>query len=164
MQKLILITGEAWTGKTSCSELLFSSLDNSAWLDGDDVWRVNPFSYNDKRLRNSDLNMAFVINNYLKSKFEYVILSSIVLCDEGILHRILELIKYNNYELIYITLFASEEVLKKRAQIRDNNLDPNFMLLKRSLQDKEGINTHYIDTNNASIEEVVNTIIDILEV
>lgn len=158
-----MITGEAWTGKTSCSKLLFSSLDNSAWLDGDDVWRVNPFSHNDKRLRNSDLNMAFVVNNYLKSKFKYVILSSIVLCDEGILKRILELIKYDDYELVYVTLFASEEVLKKRAHLRDNNLEPDFILLERSLQDKDGINTHYVDTSNTSIEAVVRTIMNIVK-
>lgn len=112
---------------------MFSNLHNSAWLDGYDVWKVNPFSFSDKRLRNSDLNMAFVINNYLKSKFDYVILSSIVLCDEKILKRILELIEYYDYELVYVTLFANEDVLRNRAQVRDNNLKPIFKLLHHIL-------------------------------
>lgn len=162
LQKLIFITGEAWTGKTACSEVVFSSLENSAWLDGDDVWKVNPFSFTDNRLRNSDLNMAFIIDNYLKSKFEYVILSSIVLCDEQILQRILGLIEYDDYELIYITLYASEDVLKNRASRRDNNLQPKFILLERSLEEKDGITNHYIDTSNATIKEVGNKIIDIV--
>lgn len=91
MQKLIFITGEAWTGKTTCSNLLYQEYDNSAWLDGDDVWRVNPFSVADKRLRNSDLNMAFVLNNYLKCEFDFVFFSSIVLCDKKIQKKSLNL-------------------------------------------------------------------------
>lgn len=52
MQKLVLITGEAWTGKSTCAKLLYKRFNNSAWFDGDDVWRVNPFSCSDSRLRN----------------------------------------------------------------------------------------------------------------
>lgn len=63
MQKLIMITGEAWTGKTTCARLLYQELNNSAWLDGDDVWKINPFSCEDERLRNSDYSMAYVIEN-----------------------------------------------------------------------------------------------------
>ncbi len=64
--KLILIGGEAWTGKSTCAEILFKRLDNSAWLDGDDVWRVNPWSLDDPRLRTSDINMAFVLQTYFR--------------------------------------------------------------------------------------------------
>ena len=87
--KLILIGGEAWTGKSTCAEILYKQLDNSAWLDGDDVWRVNPWRVDDPRIRTSDLNMAFVLQTYLQSKFEYVILSSIVLTVPAIKDRIL---------------------------------------------------------------------------
>ncbi len=65
--KLILIGGEAWTGKSTCAEILYKQLNNSAWLDGDDVWRVNPWSVDDPRLRTSDINMAFVLQTYLQS-------------------------------------------------------------------------------------------------
>ena len=34
--KLILIGGEAWTGKSTCAEILYRQLNNSAWLDGDE--------------------------------------------------------------------------------------------------------------------------------
>ena len=46
--KLILIGGEAWTGKSTCADRLFRRLDNSAWLDGDDVWCVNPWPHTRK--------------------------------------------------------------------------------------------------------------------
>jgi len=85
--KLILIGGEAWTGKSTCAEILFNRLYNCAWLDGDDVWRVNPWSLDDPRLRTSDINMAFVLQTYLQAHFDYVILSSIVLSDPAITAR-----------------------------------------------------------------------------
>lgn len=158
MQKLIMIAGEAWTGKSTCAKLLYKHFHNAAWLDGDDVWRVNPFDVNDKRLRNSDLNMAFVVENYLKSGFEYVFFSSIVLCDKTIRERILDLIKYKEYELIFITLYANEDTLKQRAKEKDNNNDPKFLLLNRSLA-QESI---FINTATNSLQETVKQIVEIV--
>lgn len=59
--KLILIGGEAWTGKSTCAEILFKRLNNSAWLDGDDVWRVKPWSLDDPRLRDKEANPCFLV-------------------------------------------------------------------------------------------------------
>lgn len=154
VQKLIFLTGEAWTGKSTIARLLYQRLENSAWLDGDDVWRVNPMSFDDPRLRNSDVNMAFVLETYLKSNFEYVILSSIVLCKKTIRERILELIKYQNYELIVITLHASKEILRERAKQRDGNENPQFRLLEESLAQK----SIFIDTSTDSAENIVEKI------
>lgn len=106
--QLILIGGEAWTGKTTCARVLFERLDNAAWLDGDDVWRVNPWSLDDPRLRTSDINMAFVIQTYLQSEFDYVILSSIVLSDPAITARILERISGVEYDLLSFTLMGDD--------------------------------------------------------
>ncbi len=65
-----MIGGPPWVGKTTCARTVFEALDNSTWLDGDDVWRVNPFSVRDSRLRNSDANMSFVLQTYLLSPFD----------------------------------------------------------------------------------------------
>lgn len=113
--KLILIGGEAWTGKSTCAEILFKRLYNSAWLDGDDVWRVNPWSLDDPRLHTSDVNMAFVLQTYLQSKFDYVILSSIVLSNPAITSRILERINDVEYDLLSFTLMCDEATLTERA-------------------------------------------------
>ncbi|MHB1293806.1 MAG: nucleoside/nucleotide kinase family protein [Anaerolineae bacterium] len=130
--KLILIGGEAWTGKSTCARMLWERLQNAAWLDGDDVWRVNPWSLDDPRLRTSDVNMAFVLQTYLQSRFDYVILSSIVLCDPSISARILGLIQGVAYDLISFTLLADETTLAERAKQRDAEASPRFMLLERS--------------------------------
>lgn len=146
-----MITGEAWTGKTACSKLLYEGLNNSAWLDGDDVWKVNPFSVNDSRLRNSDYSMAFVVDNYLKSGFEYVVFSSIVLLNEPIRNKILHLISFKDFDLIQFTLYASKEILTKRAYQRDHNTAPEFWFLEKSLKQK----SYLIDTSNNTPEETV---------
>ena len=156
--KLILIGGEAWTGKTTCAEILFCRLHNSAWLDGDDVWRVNPWSLDDPRLRTSDVNMAFVLQTYLQSKFDYVIFSSIVLCDPGITQRILNMIEGVEYELLSFTLVCDAATLRSRARQRDNNTSPDFLLLHRSME----LDTIKIDAANRAPEDVVDDIITIV--
>ena len=157
--KLILIGGEAWTGKSTCAEILYQRLDNSAWLDGDDVWRVNPFSVDDPRLRTSDINMAFVPQTYLRSKFDYVILTSIVVSVPSITERILERITGVDYELVSITLMADETTLTDRARHRDDNLDPHFVVLEQT----RGLpGTVKIDTANRSPEEVVDDMLAVI--
>ena len=88
--KLVLIGGSPWVGKTACAQKLFELLDEAAWLDGDDDWRVNPFLIKDPRLRNGDRNIAFVLQTYLESGFHYVICSSVVLTIPKIRKRILD--------------------------------------------------------------------------
>ena len=156
--KLILISGEAWTGKTTCAEILFRRLYNSAWLDGDDVWRVNPWSLDDPRLRISDINMAFVLQTYLQSKFEYVIFSSIVLCDLVITERILKMIEGVEYELLSFTLVCDTDTLRHRAKHRDNNTSPDFLLLHQAM----ALDTIKIDTANRAPEDVVDDMIAII--
>jgi hypothetical protein len=158
--KLIFIGGEAWTGKSTCAEILFKRLNNSAWLDGDDVWRVNPWRVDDPRLRTSDINMALVLQTYLQSAFEYVILSSIVLSVPAITQRILQRIKGVEYELISFTLLCDEHTLTARAQARDNNQTPKFTLLEQTKKLKETIK---IETTNQTPEAVVDQMLVVID-
>ena len=157
--KLILIGGEAWTGKSTCAEILYKRLDNSAWLDGDDVWRVNPWSVDDPRLRTSDINMAFVLQTYLQSKFDYVILTSIVLSVPSITERILQRITGVEYELVSFTLMCDEITLTDRAKKRDNNQDPHFVVLE---QTRDLLTTVKIDTANRGLEEIVDEMLGVI--
>jgi len=157
--KLIFIGGEAWTGKSTCAEILFKRLDNSAWLDGDDVWRVNPWSLDDPRLRTSDINMAFVLQTYLQSRFDYIILSSIVLSDPAITARILERINGVEYDLLSFTLMCDEATLIERAKLRDEKANPCFVVLEET---RTLTNTFKIDTDNKRPEEVVEEMLSII--
>ena len=90
MKKLILLSGSPCVGKTTVGKYLFEHYDNSAYLDGDWCWCVNPFSVKDKRLRNGDKSMSFVLSNYLTSGFDYVFFASVVLTDKEIRENILK--------------------------------------------------------------------------
>lgn len=157
--KLILIGGEAWTGKSTCAEILFKHLHNSAWLDGDDVWRVNPWSLDDPRLRTSDINMAFVLQTYLQSRFDYVILSSIVLSVPSLTSRILGRINDVEYDLLSFTLMCDEATLTKRARQRDDQANPCFILLEET---RALTKTIKIDTANKQPEEVVDEMLFVI--
>lgn len=157
--KLILIGGEAWTGKTTCAELLYQQLYNSAWLDGDDVWRVNPWSPDHPHLRMSDLNMAFVLQTYLQAGFEYVLLSSIVLSVPTITARILEKINDVEYDLLSFTLLSDEATLTERARQRDNEANPHFIVLE---QTRALTNTIKLDTAHKQPEAIVAQMLSII--
>jgi len=100
MKKLILLSGSPCVGKTTVGQYLFEQYSNSAYLDGDWCWCVNPFSVEDKRLRNGDKSMSFVLSNYLQSEFEYVFFTSVVLTDCEIRENILKDITADDYEVL----------------------------------------------------------------
>jgi len=138
---------------------LFKRLHNSAWLDGDDVWRVNPWSLDDPRLRTSDVNMAFVLQTYLQSRFDYVIFSSIVLSDPTITSRILERINDVEYDLLSFTLMCDEATLTERARRRDDKDNPRFILLEAT---RALANTIKIDTAGRQPEEAVDEMLSVI--
>jgi len=131
-QKLILITGSPCVGKTTVADILFESLGNCAHLDGDWVWRVNPFSIRDPRLRNGDKSMSFVLSNYLKSNFDYVIFSSVVVMGDPIRRDILKGITAKHYTTLAFTLTCSEETLAQRHRQRGDETEVSFHWLRQA--------------------------------
>lgn len=125
-QKLIIICGSPCVGKTTVADRLFQSYENSAYLDGDWCWCVNPFSINDPRLRNGDKNMSFVLSTYLNSAFDYVIFSSVVAIGDPIRREIVNAITAEDYEVIGFTLTCSEETLRQRHKDRSDENEVSF--------------------------------------
>lgn len=117
-QKLIIVAGSPCVGKTTVTDKLFTSYENSAFFDGDWAWCVNPFSLEDPRLRNGDRTMSFALSNYLDSKFGYVFFSSVVAVDKAIRETILKNITAKDYSVIGFTLTCSEETLRARHKKR----------------------------------------------
>ena len=150
-KKLILISGSPCVGKTAVGTRLFESFDNSAYLDGDWCWCVHPFSVADKRLRNGDKSMSFVLSNYLDSDFDYVFFTSVVLTDPGIREGILNGITSEGYEVIGFTLTCSEETLKKRHDKRGDPGETDYYWLRLPPYPGDIV----IDTENKGIREIV---------
>jgi len=157
-QLLIMIGGPPWVGKTTCAREVFVSLDNSAWLDGDDVWRVNPFSVEDPRLRNSDRNMSFVLKTYLESRFDYVVFSSVVLTDRSITAGILDGIDVAGYDLLLFMLHCSRSALESRSARRDSMAHPESRFM-RAARAQDAV---HIDTTDMTPSEAARTILSVV--
>lgn len=117
-QKLIILSGSPCVGKSTAGDILFRSYENSAYLDGDWCWCVNPFDLDDPRLREGDRAMSAVLSNYLRLDFEYVVFCSVVAMYENIREGILRDIAGEGYRVIGFTLTCSEETLRERHSKR----------------------------------------------
>ncbi|MBO4297861.1 MAG: hypothetical protein J5998_03600 [Clostridia bacterium] len=149
-KKLILISGSPCVGKSAVGTRLFERYDNSAYLDGDWCWCVHPFSVADKRLRNGDKSMSFVLSNYLDSGFEYVFFTSVVLTDARIRESILSGITARDYETIGFTLTCSEETLKRRHDRRGDKSETNYYWLHLPPYPDDIV----VETDNKTIRDV----------
>lgn len=158
-QKLIIITGSPCVGKTTVGENLFKSYENSAFFDGDWAWCVNPFSIDDKRLRNGDKTMSFALSTYLNSDFDYVFFPSVVAIDKTIRESILNGITAKDYSVISFTLTCSEETLLKRHKERGDSNECSFFWLH--LKPLKG--DYVINTDNKSVQQFVDEIKDIID-
>jgi len=157
-QKLIIITGTPSIGKTVTADCLFNMLTNSAHLDGDWLWNVNPFSLNDPRLRNGDKSMSFALTTYLKSKFDYVIFSSCILVEKDIRDNIIADIDYEDYTILGFHLDCSDETLSNRHYGQGCTNEPSFEWLR----DPPCPGDIVINTDNKTIEEVGEEIYDVI--
>ena len=99
-QKLIILSGSPCVGKSTAGDLLFQMYENSAYLDGDWCWCVNPFKLDDPRLREGDRSMSAVLSNYLRLSFDYVVFCSVVAMYENIREGILGDITEEDYQVI----------------------------------------------------------------
>ena len=150
-KKLILISGSPCVGKTVVGDRLFESYDNSAYLDGDWCWCVHPFSVTDRRQRNGEKSMSFILSNYLDSDFEYVFFTSVVLTDPGIREGILNGITAKDYQVIGFTLTCSEETLKERHDKRGDKGETNYYWLHLPPCSEDIV----IDTDHKRIGDIV---------
>jgi len=151
-QKLIIISGSPWVGKTTVAEALFYSYQNSAHFDGDWAWRVNPFSLDDPRLRDGDKIMSFALSSHLNSYFDYVIFSSVVATFPSVREPILNDITANDYSVIGFTLKCSEKTLTERHKKRGDGGEVSFYYL--NLDPHPG--DYVIDTDDKKVAEVVS--------
>ncbi len=149
--KLILISGSPCVGKTAVGKRLFGRYENSAYLDGDWCWCVNPFSVADRRLRNGDRSMSFVLSNYLDSGFEYVFFASVVLTDPRVRENILAGVTASGYETVGFTLTCSEETLKQRHDRRGDKGETDFRWLRLPPCPGDIV----IDTDGKTVRDVV---------
>jgi len=154
---LIIVNGAPATGKSAVVRHLHARLDNSALLDADDVWRINPFEVNDRTRKLAEDNITSVLRHYIEAGYEYVILAW-VLHDHAIIDHLLGGLK-DLAKLIHVfTLVAYEQVLLDRMR-NDPGRTTDPQLALRRLRQTKSLNTQKIDTSSTSPEDVADVIL-----
>lgn len=158
LTKLIIINGAPGVGKLTIGNLLFSRLQNSAFLDGDDVWRINPFEVTDITRNIVERNIAFVLRNYIKANYEYVILVW-VLHQQSIIDRLLSKLDNLRFKVYIFTLTCDEETLLKRRRQQGKEGRELKVALDR-LRQCRMLETVKLDTSAMKPDEIVDMIME----
>ena len=156
-QRLIILSGSPCVGKTTVADSLFNLYENSAQLDDDWVWCVNPFSFGDPRNDRIYENMAFVLSGYLNLDFDYVFLSSVRMIGTG-RETLLSKITAAGYATIGFTLTCSEEALTERHKNRGDAGEVTFEWLRRSPYPGD----YVINTDNKTVNQISGEIKNII--
>ena len=160
MPKLILINGPPGIGKTAVARLVFARLQNSAFLDGDDVWQINPFEVNERTKAIVQRNIPFVLRGYLEAGYEYVILAW-VMHQQAIIDWLLDQLRDLRFDVGVFTLIAEEQVLHDRWRARAGHDEVSQVVSDRLRQSLE-LDTTKIDTTHLTAEQVADRILDAL--
>jgi len=161
MKKLIIVNGTMGVGKTETCKLLYKTLKNSVWLDGDWCWMMNPFIVTEENKGMVLDNITHMLNNFLQnSGFDYVIFNWVMHLEE-IFETILSRLKENEFQLYKISLMCSEDELKKRM-IKDNRAETVITNSLQRIDMYNSLNTIKVDTTYITIEEVVKEICEVI--
>lgn len=160
-KKLVIINGVMGVGKTTTCKLLYKELDNSFWLDGDNVWVMNPFKINIENKTMVLENISYILNNFIKNKSAEYILFNWVIETEGIMNELLSRVNTESVQVIKITLTCSRTELLTRIKndIKEGlrskeNIEKS--LKRYSLY--EDMNTIKLNSTNKTVKQVVEQI------
>lgn len=157
MKNLIIINGAPGVGKTTVGKLLFQSLPRSIFLDGDDVWQINPFVVNDETKTMVQANIVYCLKTFLQSSYENIIFVW-VLHQQSIIDDIIRHLSGLEFKLSIFTLIVDETTLINRLNSdKNSHRRPEIALdrLKQSLK----LNTTKIDCSYLSPVEIKNIIL-----
>ena len=157
-KKLIFIGGAPGIGKSTVAGLLLKDLDNGVWLDGDDLWRMNPFLVDENTKAMVEKNIVFVLNSFLKEHFSYILFTWILHSD-SIKDLILSGLGQADFDFMHFTLICDEKTLKERLSIDVQRSTDHSLAIKRLEQSINGKSLK-IDTVNKTPSEIATILIN----
>ena len=157
MPKLILINGAPGVGKSTAARLVFARLPNAAFLDGDDVWQINPFEVTDRTKAIVERNIPFVLRGYLEAGYDYVILAW-VMHRQAIIDWLLNQFRDLDLEVGVFTLVAEEATAQARWRECSGQQGTSEVVSDRLRQSLE-LATMKIDTTHLTPEQVAERIL-----
>lgn len=160
MPKLIIINGPPSIGKTTVAELVFQKLESTALLDGDDVWRINPFVVTDSTTALAERNISCTLRGYLEAGYEHVLLAW-VMHRQDIIDRVVTALGDLEFDLHVFTLVSDEATLCERYR-RGTGADTAPPLLVERLLQARCLETTHIDTSALTPMETADWIVTAL--
>jgi broad-specificity NMP kinase len=164
MQRLILVGGAPGVGKTATCTHLYTALQNSICVDGDDLWcRMNPFRVDPTTVTMIEKNVSAVLRNFLEAGFRHVILCW-VLHQREIVDRLLGSLEDLSFAFSWVTLVCEEDELRRRWSATHSPSSSNFEHACHRLRQTRQLETsRIIDSTEMNVEDVVQVIIRIIE-
>ena len=157
--KLVLLGGAPGVGKSTVARLLLARLSGCAWLDGDDLWRTNPFRVDDVTRPMVERNIRFVLRNYVHADFRCVIFTW-VLHLQPVIDLVLDGLRGLDVTPFPLTLVCDEATLLRRcAGDAGRTTDPK--LAARRLRQSRELATTRIDTTARRPDQIADAVIDL---
>lgn len=164
MKKLYLIGGAMGAGKSAVGSALNRLADKSVRLDGDDLWRMNPFTASDSTKLMVMANIRAVINNFIACPDIDCVIFTWVMHEQEIIDDILSGLALNGVEVRTVSLILSEEALKRRLEKDINAGVRQPDIIERSLRylkKYDLLDTEKLDVSGISPEEAAGRILEI---
>ncbi len=164
MKKLYLIGGAMGAGKSAVGSALNRLANKSVWLDGDDLWRMNPFTVSDSTKLMVMKNIRAVINNFLVCPDIDCVIFTWVMHEQEIIDDILSGLALDGVEVKAVSLILSKEALKSRLEkdIAAGIRQPD--IVERSLgylKKYDLLDTEKLDVSGISPEEAAKRILEL---
>ena len=156
--KLVFIGGAPGIGKSTVAGLLLKNLENSVWLDGDDVWRMDPFIVNDKTKSMVEKNICYVLNSFVQAGFSYVLFTWVLHLDV-IVDTLLGKMDTSEYVFKHFTLVCDENTLKQRLSSDVGRTTDDSLAMDRLIQTK-AVRGEKIDTIDKTPLEIADILKD----
>ena len=164
MKNLYMIGGTMGVGKTTICQKLKQKLNNCVFLDGDWCWDSDPFQVTDETKNMVLNNICFLLNQYIKCSAYENIVFCWVMHEQDIINNILNNIDTNNCNIKNISLICDKETLRIRLMKDVEDGIRKEDVIERSINRislYDNLNTLKINTNNKSIDSIVDEIISL---
>ena len=164
MKNLYMIGGTMGVGKTTICQKLKQKLNNCVFLDGDWCWDSDPFKVTDETKKMVLNNICFILNQYIKCSAYENIVFCWVMHEQDIINHILNDIDTNNCNIKNISLICDKETLRLRLMKDVEDGIRKEDVIERSINRislYDNLNTLKINTNNKSIDTIVDEIISL---
>ena len=154
-RRLIFIGGPPGVGKSTVARILLEGLDEIVWLDGDDLWNMNPFHVDARTIAMVQDNIVSVLSRFLEAGMSTIIFTWVLHRQEIIDGLLARLPQDMGYDIDCFTLVCSKEALNRRFASDPSRGEVTVLALERLAQcQSKNLRTEKIDTEGLTPDEI----------